>query len=210
MSENQVAKKRGQKAVRTREAKRALLRSALEIVGESGFAGLTLAEVGVRAGYSRGLVQYHYGSKEALIGAMMNWAVRGGRHMLDTHAGKGLEAVLNGIAEYNRVRKEQPKVFRGYWALTAEMSYSQNPQFSEQIRIYQRNLRNTFADVFVAEGVSQQRADAIAMIALGGMRGLLQQWIAEDDHFDIDGGFETLILAITCLTEHGRRGNAAV
>lgn len=200
----------GQKAARTREAKRALLQSALKIVGVGGLAGLTLAEVGVRAGYSRGLVQYHYGSKEALIGAMMNWAVRGGRNMLDAHVSKGLASVLNGIDEFNAVRKQQPEVFRGYWALTAEMSYSTNPVIREQIRSYQRNLRKTFADVFVQEGLSRQRADVVAMIVLGGMRGLVQQWIAEEDSFDIDAGFQALREAVENLVTRRKDGVASV
>ena len=108
-----MKKVRGQKAERTREAKRALLHSALDIIGESGLAGLTLAQVGIRAGYSRGLVQYHYGSKEALISALVGWAVRGGQQMLRDNMTRGVDSVLLAIDAYNLTRRI-PQEFTGF------------------------------------------------------------------------------------------------
>lgn len=52
---------------RRRVAERRLLEAAAEIIGESGPSSLTLAEVGLRAGYSRGLATHHFGSKNAMI-----------------------------------------------------------------------------------------------------------------------------------------------
>lgn len=49
------------------EARAALLQAAAELVVESGIASLTLATVGARAGYSRGLVTHHFGTKQALV-----------------------------------------------------------------------------------------------------------------------------------------------
>jgi AcrR family transcriptional regulator len=49
------------------EAERRLVRAAAELVGELGPARVTLANVGERAGYSRGLATHHFGSKGALM-----------------------------------------------------------------------------------------------------------------------------------------------
>jgi AcrR family transcriptional regulator len=49
------------------EAERRLVRAAAELVGEIGPGGVTLANVGERAGYSRGLATHHFGSKGALM-----------------------------------------------------------------------------------------------------------------------------------------------
>ncbi|GAC1402545.1 MAG: TetR/AcrR family transcriptional regulator [Mycobacterium sp.] len=49
------------------EAERRLVRAAAELVGEIGPARVTLANVGERAGYSRGLVTHHFGSKGAMM-----------------------------------------------------------------------------------------------------------------------------------------------
>jgi AcrR family transcriptional regulator len=49
------------------EAERRLVRAAAELVGEIGPTRVTLANVGERAGYSRGLATHHFGSKGALM-----------------------------------------------------------------------------------------------------------------------------------------------
>jgi AcrR family transcriptional regulator len=49
------------------EAERKLIDAAAELVGEIGPARVTLANVGERAGYSRGLATHHFGSKGALM-----------------------------------------------------------------------------------------------------------------------------------------------
>jgi AcrR family transcriptional regulator len=53
--------------VRRVEAERRLVAAAAELVGEAGPAKVTLAGVGERAGYSRGLATHHFGSKGALM-----------------------------------------------------------------------------------------------------------------------------------------------
>ena len=49
------------------QAEAALLTAAAELVVEQGVRSLTLARVGERAGYSRGIVTHHFGGKQALV-----------------------------------------------------------------------------------------------------------------------------------------------
>src|SRR5580704_7494596 len=49
------------------QAETALLNAAAELVVEQGVHSLTLARVGERARYSRGLVTHYFGSKQALL-----------------------------------------------------------------------------------------------------------------------------------------------
>jgi AcrR family transcriptional regulator len=53
--------------VRRAEAERRLIAAAADLVGEIGPTKVTLANVGERAGYSRGLATHHFGSKGALM-----------------------------------------------------------------------------------------------------------------------------------------------
>lgn len=62
----------GTDGTRTQEERRSdaehrLVAAAAELVGEVGPAKVTLANVGERAGYSRGLATHHFGSKGALM-----------------------------------------------------------------------------------------------------------------------------------------------
>ena len=58
---------RRRQAERRLEAERRLLVAAAELIGEVGPTRMTFADIGTRAGYSRGLATHHFGSKNALI-----------------------------------------------------------------------------------------------------------------------------------------------
>ncbi|KAA0932979.1 TetR/AcrR family transcriptional regulator [Streptomyces apricus] len=62
---------------RREEAEAALLGAAVELVDEQGVSALTLARVGERAGYSRGLVTHYFGSKQALVERLAQTAQAG-------------------------------------------------------------------------------------------------------------------------------------
>ena len=54
-------------ADRRHEAEEALLDAAAELFAEHGVTQASLAQIGERAGYSRGLANHHFGSKDALV-----------------------------------------------------------------------------------------------------------------------------------------------
>jgi AcrR family transcriptional regulator len=69
MSGSAVPPRRSQQERRA-DAERALLAAAAELVVESGLRSVTLAGVGQRAGYSRGIASHHFGSKQRLLEAL--------------------------------------------------------------------------------------------------------------------------------------------
>jgi AcrR family transcriptional regulator len=64
MTESSLPRTQEQRRI---EAERRLVHAAAELVGEIGPGKVTLANVGERAGYSRGLATHHFGSKGALM-----------------------------------------------------------------------------------------------------------------------------------------------
>ena len=50
-------------------ARERILEAAIEVLKADGYAGLTIAKVAARAGESKPLVTYHYGSKQGLVQA---------------------------------------------------------------------------------------------------------------------------------------------
>jgi AcrR family transcriptional regulator len=64
MAESNLPRTQEQRRI---EAEHRLVRAAAELVGEIGPGKVTLANVGERAGYSRGLATHHFGSKGALM-----------------------------------------------------------------------------------------------------------------------------------------------
>ena len=52
----------------------ALLTAAIEVVAESGLRGLTYRAVAARAGVNNSLVAHHFGNRDGLIEAALEWA----------------------------------------------------------------------------------------------------------------------------------------
>src|ERR687892_2674011 len=50
-------------------ARERILEAAIEVLKADGYAGLTIAKVAARAGESKPLIAYHFGSKQGLVGA---------------------------------------------------------------------------------------------------------------------------------------------
>ncbi|MEE3099781.1 MAG: TetR/AcrR family transcriptional regulator, partial [Pseudomonadota bacterium] len=59
-------------AERRRESDRRMLRAAIQLIARNGARGASLAQIGVAAGYSRGLPAERFGTKLALLGAVMD------------------------------------------------------------------------------------------------------------------------------------------
>ena len=80
------------------EAESALLDAAAEIITEKGIHGASLAEIGRRAGYSRGLVNHHFGTKAALLERLVERSVRRYRNLMDRATGdNALEVLLHRV-----------------------------------------------------------------------------------------------------------------
>lgn len=93
--------KRRTQTERKQDAEQRLLDSAVELIGRKGVSGLTLSEVGEMAGYSRGLVSHHYGSREAFIRVVAQ-SLR--QRFIDaeqqTHPAPGFEALIANVELY--------------------------------------------------------------------------------------------------------------
>ena len=70
--ETALAPARRTQATRRRDSDRRMLRAAARLFAERGVSGTSLADVGVAAGYSRGLPVERFGSKLGLIKALLD------------------------------------------------------------------------------------------------------------------------------------------
>lgn len=99
---------------RREESINGMVQAAIELIAEKGVAGLTMAEVGIKAGYSRGLAHLHFGSKEKLLAECLEYLSRdfntqrkkGG---LDTSGIQGIYSLVDAYTQrpegaVNRIR----------------------------------------------------------------------------------------------------------
>ncbi|MBB4685859.1 TetR/AcrR family transcriptional regulator [Amycolatopsis jiangsuensis] len=164
---------------RTQEQRRttttaAVLSAAAELVVESGVPAVTLARVGERAGYSRGIVTHHFGSKQALLEALAK-ASQGGFVPGVAECAPGLDRLVRLIKGYLTELGRDGVRGRAFLVLWAEAATAAGlaGTFRERDESFRAELR---ADVEAGVRDGTIRADVVprevAVAVLGQLRGI--------------------------------------
>jgi AcrR family transcriptional regulator len=176
---------------RTERSTNALLDAAASLIVEGGFASLTFAAIGERAGYSRGLVTARFGSKEGLVEELINRIVTtwSHRNVLPRTRGKpgldGLEILIDAI---RRQAEADPRGLRVLYALMFE-ALGPDEELRSQFARFHETMRADFArliskgqhDGSIRKGLDPGRE---AALVVGGLRGVAYQWLLDPEHFD--------------------------
>ncbi|MGI9598090.1 MAG: TetR/AcrR family transcriptional regulator [Acidimicrobiales bacterium] len=184
--------------LRTARSTNALLEAAMDLTVEGGFDALTLAAIGDRAGYSRGLVTARFGSKEGLIDALIDRIVTSWSHknvLPRTKGRSGLDGLLTMI---DAIRVQADRDPRGLLALYSLMFQATSDDgLRQRFAKFHETMRGDFAH-FVRKGqrdgsVRKGRSpDKEAALLVAGLRGIGYQWLLDLDGFDPVGPLKYL------------------
>ncbi|MCS7478484.1 TetR/AcrR family transcriptional regulator [Umezawaea endophytica] len=166
----------------------ALITAAAELVVETGLRSLTLARVGERAGYSRGIVNHHFGSKQALVEALAHATQTGFVPGIDRIA-PGLERLLAVVERYIGALGGVTVINRAFLLLWAEAATA--PELTEIFRDRDEGFRTRLrADVeaAIAEGSVRPDTDPgdVAIAIMGQLRGIGLQRLLDPDAIDTE------------------------
>ena len=160
---------------RRAEAERKLLEAAAELIAERGVRAVTLAAVGERAGYSRGLVTHHFGSRQGLLDAL-TLELQNLLGFPETDA-RGIDRLLVVVDAY--LAAPHNRVFLVLWAeaMTSE------PDLREAFAARDARFRATLVECL--DDADDLRADvdkeALAQALVGLLRGTSLQLLAAAD-----------------------------
>ncbi len=181
-----ISSSRRTQAQRTEESDQRMFEAALSLINERGAADTNLSEVGIRAGYSRGLASHRFGNKENLFAFVVR---RLGEHWLDqlkTSIGNavGLSAVEKALDQHYAFCVEAPESVRCLYLLWFE-SINKESELSATIKnIHQRRFQDVvnwiLRDSTVAESVKRE-ADIIAAQFSASVVGIVYFWLANPD-----------------------------
>ncbi len=169
-------------AERSEASRRRLLDAAFELLSERGSTLFTLAEVGERAGYSRGLPSQVFGTKAALLQQLVPHlnTVSLDIPTVDPHA-VGLDAVLGLVSRILEAPPVQLKVSLGLQVLLGEAASRDSPLRDSVAslmlmasRFVSGHLRTAIAAGTVRPDVNPR---AQAMIIMAAVHGVLRQWL---------------------------------
>ncbi|HEX2365177.1 MAG TPA: TetR/AcrR family transcriptional regulator [Bradyrhizobium sp.] len=179
-------------AERRLEAETRIVQAAFEIVARRGVDQLTLAEAGEEAGYSRALPAHYFESREVLLAAVAEHAVKNYRKRLSEQnlaADDGIRSLLATIAFYLDDSRGWPKKLRAFHeVMNAGLRW---PSIAEVVaRLNQEWIERISAQIRSAQRLGDIRADidpaAEAVAISGAMRGIMAQWLIAPDSIDLD------------------------
>lgn len=171
----------------TLERREAVLRAAMSVFGQRGYNKGGLVEVAEQAGMTHAGVLHHFGSKEGLLVAMLQYRdgeeAAGVPGRAQTEGPAFLGHMLDTVAENTR----RPGVVQTYSVLSAESVTEGHPAqsyFRDRFTVLRDKIAGVLAEVTGREaGDPEVRDDASALIAL--MDGLQVQWLLDPDAVDM-------------------------
>jgi AcrR family transcriptional regulator len=176
---------------RTQRSTRALLEAAGELIAEGGYEKMTLAAVGKRAGYSRGLVSARFGSKDKLLEALVQRIITVWTHrnvLPRTRGRSGLDAVLVIIDAIRAQAERDPRALRVLYALMFE-ALGPNTELRGHFVEFHRTMRADLTQLLrrgIRDGSVDRGVDpkAEAALVIAGLRGVAYQWALDPGDVD--------------------------
>lgn len=168
------------------QAEAALLTAAAELVVEHGVRSLTLARVGERAGYSRGIVTHHFGAKQALVERLAHATQAGfvpGLEDLPPGLDRLLRLIDGYVGELGRIGVFN-RAFLLLWAEAATQPELASI-FRERDAAFRADLRED-VEAGIADGTIDPGADPaeVAVAVVGQLRGIALQRLLDPEAVD--------------------------
>lgn len=167
-----------------------MLEAAIELILERGTEKTTLAAIGERAGYSRGLATYRFGSKAGLFDAVCKSIGRRWLTYLEAGVGRqqGIEAMTAALDAFFRFVTESPRDAHVLHLLYCGAA-SPTSEYRETSRaIHLRQQRDVAAWVRAGQATGTIRddvdADSVAAQYIAYISGLTYLWVISPDTVD--------------------------
>jgi AcrR family transcriptional regulator len=182
------ASRRRSQEERSAETRGRLIGAAIEVLGESGYANLTISKVTRRAGLTNGAMQHHFPSRDDLTLALMDAVYPVLQIPFKAIAAEGLT-----------VRERVSRVVDRLWEIYSRPEYLAiwdialgsrgDRDLWARLRSYQRDIATRMRDEFVAlfGDLDMESADVerIFSLNISYMRGVaLQNMFEPDPHLD--------------------------
>jgi AcrR family transcriptional regulator len=178
---------------RSDRTRRRLLHAAVELLAERGYERASLAAIGERAGYSRGIVTTCFGSKADLLASVVEDMLgRWGHRSLRPAVGKsvGSDALCAAIDAVREQARNHPVELKAFFLLLFEALGplpEMRPRFAEVHRLQREGLTR-----WIQAGIDAGRvrkdvdAEAQAGLFLSVFRGAMYQWLLDPESIDLD------------------------
>jgi AcrR family transcriptional regulator len=163
------------------QGRAALLRAVIAVVSEGGLRNLTYRAVATHAGVTHGLVRHHFGSRDALIEAALDYALE--QSLNDSSMTANLSSLDDFADSLEELIERDPDLQAFQFELVLEAR--RNPELLPYVeRLYDRYRQATRA-ALASLGFKDEVVAALAFAALDGLA--FQQVVFGTRHQTVDG-----------------------
>jgi AcrR family transcriptional regulator len=189
-----------------------ILRAAMVTFGAKGYHKGSLVEVAERVGMTQAGVLHHFGSKDQLLIAVLEYRDRADvAGLTGQQAPTGLE-LLRHLVATARANMDRPGIVQTYAVLSAESVTDDHPG-QDWFRARYRGLRTMLVAALQQacephDGASDADIEAAAEAILAVMDGLQIQWLLDPDAVELAQSTRFAIEAIlTAILSPSKRSN---
>lgn len=172
---------------RTNESRRALIEAAIEAIADVGIANATLVEIARRAGVSRGLINYHFESKNDLFAQVSQYRYEKNRARyrealsLSQPPAERLDSMLQVFADVNLNEEHIAKL---EIVLHARSDADLNARITGLLEQQEITGVAEIKGLFPELDVTDETAAQLIQASMALINGLAVKWITETSQFD--------------------------
>ncbi len=177
-------------AERTALSDKAMVEAAIELILEHGTDKTTLAAIGEKAGYSRGLATYRFGSKAGLYDEVCKSISRHWLDYLKADVGDkiGIEAMCAALDSFFQFVSDYPREARVLQILYCSAASPKSPYRQTSVNIHQRQQDDVADWVRAGQADGSIRASAdpksIAAQYIAYISGMTYLWLINPQSID--------------------------
>lgn len=175
---------------RVEDSARRIFEAAVELIAEQGFERTTTADISERAGFSNSMVHMRYGSKEALLEALLRAYEN---RMFESHTPAehtGLQQLLGQIESIRTALQENPDLLRAFFTIQFEIPLA-IPQLKRWLIDWlERYVEHIAATIQIGQADGSIRAELDpgdeAAFFMDAGTGQIFRWILDPEGVELD------------------------
>jgi AcrR family transcriptional regulator len=175
-----------------------ILQAAMAVFGEHGYANGSLTDIAERVGMTHAGVLHHFGSKEQLLIALLEYRDDADVAQLEGHHAPRGKALLEHLIATATANASRPGIIQTYTVLLGESVTDRHPGksfFADRYTGLRDMISAAVADATGLPADDPQVSQAASAI-IAAMDGLQTQWLLNGDAVDMTASVRMTINAI--------------
>ncbi|MFK7730505.1 MAG: TetR/AcrR family transcriptional regulator [Pseudomonadales bacterium] len=195
MTKPTTKKARLTQAERTALSDQRMFAAAISLINERGTQKTTLKEIGELAGYSRGLANYRFGSKDGLLAELFIyfdglWKAHLGEYIGDLQGLAALKAAGNALRDFLNLEADYMRAMYLLWYESLGHESETRARLGDHHRVYRKDVQRWISEGIAAGEIRESvNAEQFAVQYCAFVFGLVYQWLVSPEVLDLSAVF---------------------